>query len=124
MLAPATEKALQNTLLHAILDLLPGTVSQVRAVVQPLMRQLQWGRLLLAHLNDAPPAQAQWLVRQLAVAQIGQPLPAAASLRQRIAAFQASEGLPADGRAGPRTLMHLNRATGVDEPRLSAEERR
>ena len=74
--------------------------------------------------EDAPPAQAQWLVRQLAVSQIGQPLPAAASLRQRIAAFQASEGLPADGRAGPRTLMHLNRATGVDEPRLSAEERR
>jgi general secretion pathway protein A len=70
--------------------------------------------------EQAPAPQAQWLTRQLALAQIGQPLPAAASLRQRIAAFQAAEGLPADGMAGPRTLMHLNRATGVDEPRLSA----
>lgn len=58
LLAPATEKALQSTLLHAILELLPGTVSQVRAVVQPLMRQLQWGRLLFTHLEDAPAPQA------------------------------------------------------------------
>ena len=69
----------------------------------------------LAKKNNGcqPPGQAKKYT-------VGQPLPAAASLRQRIAAFQAAEGLPADGMAGPRTLMHLNRATGVDEPRLSA----
>jgi general secretion pathway protein A len=38
----------------------------------------------------------------------------------RIQAFQKTQGLPADGVAGPVTLMQLNRATGVVEPRLSA----
>jgi general secretion pathway protein A len=61
------------------------------------------------------------LARQLAQARAqagGEPLAAAASLRQRIEAFQADQGLPVDGVAGPRTLMQLNRATGVAEPRL------
>ncbi|GAP35752.1 ExeA family protein [Piscinibacter sakaiensis] len=38
----------------------------------------------------------------------------------RLAAFQAAQGLAPDGRAGPLTAMALNRATGVDEPRLLA----
>ena len=49
--------------------------------------------------------------------------PRAEALRQRVAAFQLSQGLPLDGLAGPLTLMQLNRASGVDEPRLRLEPR-
>jgi murein L,D-transpeptidase YcbB/YkuD len=35
-----------------------------------------------------------------------------------VAAFQASQGLTADGLAGPATLMSLNRAVGIAEPQL------
>lgn len=47
----------------------------------------------------------------------GQPFDAA--LRARVHAFQLAQGLKADGRAGPTTFMQLNRASGVNEPRLS-----
>ena len=40
------------------------------------------------------------------------------ALRDRVAAFQVMQGLPSDGRAGPLTLMQLNRQAGVEEPRL------
>ncbi|HSW04691.1 ExeA family protein [Aquabacterium sp.] len=40
-------------------------------------------------------------------------------LRERIAAFQLAQGLKADGVAGPMTLMQLNRAAGIHEPRLT-----
>ena len=43
-----------------------------------------------------------------------------AALRSQVARFQTSHGLPAIGKAGPTTFMQLNRATGVDEPRLVA----
>ena len=59
---------------------------------------------------------AEWLAGRLAKV-----LPAGAAsapLPSRIAAFQVAQGLPPDGLAGPLTLMLLNRATGVDEPRL------
>ncbi len=39
-------------------------------------------------------------------------------LRARVQAFQVAQGLRADGLAGPTTLMQLNRAAGIDEPRL------
>ena len=42
-------------------------------------------------------------------------------LRARVRAFQRAQGLPADGYPGPLTLMQLNRASGVDEPRLRTE---
>jgi general secretion pathway protein A len=42
------------------------------------------------------------------------------ALPARVAAFQVARGLPPDGVAGPLTVMLLNRATGVDEPRLPA----
>jgi general secretion pathway protein A len=45
-----------------------------------------------------------------------------AALKSRIHAFQLSQGLEADGLAGPMTFMQLNRATGVDEPRLATEK--
>jgi len=41
--------------------------------------------------------------------------------RARISAFQLSQGLKPDGVAGPTTFMQLNRATGVNEPRLHTE---
>ncbi|MCV2363012.1 AAA family ATPase [Paucibacter sp. DJ1R-11] len=44
--------------------------------------------------------------------------PSWAELSPRIQAFQASQGLQPDGRIGPITLMQLNRAAGVSEPRL------
>lgn len=72
---------------------------------------------------------ADWLAVQLAG------LPAAANgaapagtapaletpLKARIAQFQLTQGLTPDGRAGPITLMQLNRAAGVDEPHLPTE---
>ncbi|WP_295857002.1 AAA family ATPase [uncultured Xylophilus sp.] len=59
-----------------------------------------------------------WLAAQLARTEP----PAAGpppSLRNRIYRFQLAQGLTPDGRAGPITFMQLNRATGVDEPRLA-----
>ncbi|MDC6171132.1 peptidoglycan-binding domain-containing protein, partial [Paucibacter sp. XJ19-41] len=40
------------------------------------------------------------------------------ALRAKVAAFQRAQGLRSDGLAGPVTLMLLNRASGIDEPRL------
>ena len=58
---------------------------------------------------------AQWLSEKLA-AMPG--APGDAPLKMRIHAFQLAHGLEPDGLAGPMTYMQLNRATGVDEPRL------
>jgi len=71
--------------------------------------------------SRAGPA-AHWLAQQLATA-LGDTGPVgsridAAQLRSWIHRFQLAQGLPSDGSAGPITLMQLNRATGVDEPRL------
>jgi general secretion pathway protein A len=66
----------------------------------------------------AGPEVRGWLEQQLgAIAPAG----ASAPLRDRVATFQLVHGLPADGRAGPLTLMQLSRAAGVAEPRLEAE---
>ena len=43
-----------------------------------------------------------------------------AALRSKIVRFQTANGLSPVGKAGPTTFMQLNRATGVDEPRLAA----
>jgi general secretion pathway protein A len=64
-----------------------------------------------------------WLATQLALAR-GEPVPARTPaeldgrLVARLQAFQRAQGLQPDGLAGPITLMQLNRATGVDEPRF------
>ena len=44
-----------------------------------------------------------------------------AGLRGKVFAFQLAQGLRPDGIAGPTTFMQLNRATGVDEPRLQTD---
>lgn len=69
------------------------------------------------------PAGAAWLDRQLAAAAGGGTgagsRPATPVQRQsRIHRFQLAQGVTPDGLAGPLTLMLLNRATGVNEPRL------
>ncbi|MFY3384729.1 ExeA family protein [Paracidovorax sp. MALMAid1276] len=73
-------------------------------------------------LADSP-AGAAWLDKQLATKAAGGNGPTARpmtpALRQsRIHRFQLAQGVTPDGRAGPLTLMLLNRATGVSEPRL------
>jgi len=64
-----------------------------------------------------------WIAEQLGKLRGGVAVdPADANaLKNRIQAFQTAQGLKADGLAGPLTLMQLNRAGGVDEPRLPPE---
>lgn len=76
---------------------------------------------------EAASAATSWLDAQLARAgaapgaAVGQPAAAttAAQRRARIHRFQVAQGLVPDGVAGPLTLMLLNRAAGVVEPRLN-----
>jgi general secretion pathway protein A len=63
-----------------------------------------------------------WVAGRLAAAR-GAPAPAQpvvfdATLKAHLRSFQLAQGLPGDGRPGPLTYMQLNRASGVDEPRL------
>ncbi|NML62001.1 AAA family ATPase [Massilia sp. RP-1-19] len=46
-----------------------------------------------------------------------------ADMQKRLRAFQAAQGLKADGMAGPRTYMRLNQLGGVAEPRLLAQRK-
>ena len=66
-----------------------------------------------------------WLDRHLALA-LGEAAAGTdsydAALQARVAAFQRVQGLKSDGRAGPITLMQLNRAAGLAEPSLGAAE--
>jgi len=68
---------------------------------------------------------AGWLALKLAAARgDSRPIGAQfddAALKGWIHTFQLTQGLPSDGVAGPVTLMQLNRAVGIDEPRLQAE---
>ncbi|HJW11003.1 MAG TPA: AAA family ATPase, partial [Albitalea sp.] len=70
---------------------------------------------------SAGPA-ADWLQSRLTTlqgeARAGDKRSPADALKARVYAFQLAQGLKADGLAGPTTFMQLNRATGVDEPRL------
>ncbi|WP_184859061.1 ExeA family protein [Acidovorax soli] len=69
------------------------------------------------------PAGTAWLDARLASKAAGgsgpSSRPVTPALRQsRIHRFQLAQGVTPDGRAGPLTLMLLNRAAGVKEPRL------
>jgi general secretion pathway protein A len=70
-------------------------------------------------------AVANWLTAQLASLRGpsppgGDPV-GSASWKSRVSAFQLAQGLKPDGLAGPTTFMQLNRAIGVDEPRLRTD---
>lgn len=65
-----------------------------------------------------------WLASRLALIQ-GSPQPGEqkrydALLKSQVSAFQLANSLKADGVAGAETFMQLNRAIGIDEPRLTA----
>ncbi len=62
----------------------------------------------------ATPQARDWLQQQLAAAGT----PEGGGLRSQVLAFQIAQGLPADGVAGPRTLMRVNQLAGVAEPSL------
>ena len=67
-----------------------------------------------------------WLAARLAKLQ-AEPVPGEkqtfnATLKAKVYAFQFAQEMKPDGVAGPETFMLLNRATGVDEPRLQTEE--
>jgi len=65
---------------------------------------------------------AQWLARNLATLEgDAEQTNAPASLERRIKRFQRESGLPADGVAGPQTLIRLNSALGRTAPRLIME---
>jgi len=64
---------------------------------------------------------ASWLATQLTTLR-GEHAPGAGvdtAWKSRVSAFQLAQGLKPDGLAGPTTFMQLNRASGVDEPRLT-----
>ncbi|KRB27121.1 AAA family ATPase [Acidovorax sp. Root70] len=72
-------------------------------------------------------AGAAWLDQQLATAAAGGSRAGATAVgraitpaqrQTRIQRFQLAQGVTPDGRAGPLTLMLLNRVNGVSEPRL------
>ncbi|HET7793672.1 MAG TPA: AAA family ATPase [Rhizobacter sp.] len=68
---------------------------------------VDWLAMQLAKVNgDKPPAGTQKFD---------------AGLQAKVSAFQVAQGLRPDGRVGPVTVMQLNRAAGVDEPRLQVE---
>jgi general secretion pathway protein A len=77
-----------------------------------------------ARYHDAEPVKdsgplSSWLGQRLAIIDGSSSPPVGAdALAARIFAFQLAQGLNPDGVAGPLTLMHLNRASGIDEPRL------
>ena len=75
--------------------------------------------------RDGGTAGVQWVAQRLAVLR-NQPAPTGpqavdAAFKAQIRAFQVAQGLPADGLPGPMTYMQLNRASGVEEPRLRTE---
>ena len=63
---------------------------------------------------------AGWLGQRLGMLD-GAPAASASdeAMKSRVFAFQLANGLAPDGLTGPLTLMQLNRASGVDEPRLT-----
>lgn len=73
--------------------------------------------------SDDPETLA-WMAAGLAkatgAAPPGGPARLDAEMRSRLRTFQTAQGLAPDGQPGPMTFMQLNRAAGVDEPRLQS----
>ena len=75
-----------------------------------------------ARMGDGQPAPViGWIATQLGARAAPGRAGLDATLKARLRAFQVAQGLPADGQLGPLTFMQLNRAAGVDEPRLRTE---
>jgi general secretion pathway protein A len=75
--------------------------------------------------DGASRSTSQWLGAQFdkleaAAAPAARPASGSA-LKARVLAFQIAHGLRPDGLAGPTTLMQLNRAVGIAEPRLNTQ---
>ncbi|MFT3856189.1 MAG: AAA family ATPase [Aquabacterium sp.] len=76
------------------------------------------GKVLPGHAGPS----VDWLGTQLARLDKG-PVPSGkqmydAGMRSRVYAFQMTQGLKPDGVVGATTFMQINRAIGIDEPRL------
>ncbi|MGE4242517.1 ExeA family protein [Ramlibacter sp.] len=75
--------------------------------------------------DDATGTTVDWVAASLAkakgVAPRKTPARLSPALKADVREFQLAQNLPADGRPGPLTYMQLNRATGIDEPRLRTE---
>jgi general secretion pathway protein A len=74
---------------------------------------------------DTQGPTVDWIATRLAALD-GSPPPAGRTvldgrLASRLRAFQLAQGLAGDGQPGPMTLMQLNRAAGIEEPRLRNE---
>ncbi len=71
------------------------------------------------------PATVEWIATRLAQVEGGPPPEGRkvldAPLTSRLRTFQLAQGLAGDGQPGPMTLMQLNRAAGIEEPRLRTE---
>jgi len=75
-----------------------------RSGAQPDAQTVEWVAARLAALDGAAPPSGR---REFD-----------APLQARLRAFQLAQGLTPDGQPGPMTLMQLNRAAAVDEPRM------
>jgi general secretion pathway protein A len=70
--------------------------------------------------NGYDAGTARWMEAQLTSLQQQGKLPAEAqTLKQKVEAFQRANGLDVNGAAGTTTLILINRATSVEEPRLA-----
>jgi len=87
----------------------------------------EFSTLWRAPAGDLPGVQGaipslEWIAARLPASSPEAPASDAAAaqaqFQARLRAFQRVRGVPADGVAGPMTLMQLNRAAGIDEPRL------
>jgi general secretion pathway protein A len=103
---------------------LQGAGGEQRVALATL--QAAWDGAFLAWWRPPPGDTSVWVLTQLTALQgpdtaAGARAPADEALRRRVFAFQVGQGLPLDGLAGPLTLMQLNRASGIEEPRLRPE---
>lgn len=78
----------------------------------------------VGHLsNGYDGSAAAWMEQRLNLLQTRGLLPDSAdTLRAKVEAFQRANGLEVNGRAGTTTLILLNKASGVNEPRLSSPQ--